>query len=356
MASPLLFWPPPLSAARLRVFAARGRDLLLVRRVAVSSRVPILCEPKRVPILGGGDSVKHLASTIASTACFFSADDEQRPASSGDEQFAQVSEVKWRVLHRWDVPWSWSTITLTILACGLSVLLTGSLEASLLPYFGLEGREISLDQKAELLFAGQLSVTAVVLGVIFGITKSFEPLPNDLFRYNLTKPFDLRDGWLLWAGIGLLGALIAIALTGTTLSIFHGENPQREQTDALIRLLPLIGSSGVSTAFLVATTGILAPVLEETIFRGFLMVSLTKYLPTPVSVLITAAIFAIAHLTPGEFPQLFVLGTALGFSYAQTHNLLTPITIHALWNSGVILLLTFLQIQGYDIRELLQPS
>ncbi|KAG6485961.1 hypothetical protein ZIOFF_054528 [Zingiber officinale] len=322
MASPLLFWPPPLSAARLRVFAARGRDLLLVRRVAVSSRVPILCEPKRVPILGGGDSVKHLASTIASTACFFSADDEQRPASSGDEQ---VSEVKWRVLHRWDVPWSWSTITLTILACGLSVLLTGSLEASLLPYFGLEGREISLDQKAELLFAGQLSVTAVVLGVIFGITKSFEPLPNDLFRYNLTKPFDLRDGWLLWAGIGLLGALIAIALTGTTLSIFHGENPQREQTDALIRLLPLIGSSGVS-------------------------------LPTPVSVLITAAIFAIAHLTPGEFPQLFVLGTALGFSYAQTHNLLTPITIHALWNSGVILLLTFLQIQGYDIRELLQPS
>ncbi|XP_074571283.1 uncharacterized protein LOC141827852 [Curcuma longa] len=350
MASALLFSPPPLSAARLRVVAARGRDLLFVRRVAVSSRVPVLREPKRVPILEGGDRRKRLF--FATTACFFSADDKLKPASSGDKQ---VSEVKWRVLHRWDVPWSWPTITLTMLACGLSVLLTGSLEASLLPYFGFEGREMSLDQKAELLFAGQLSVTAVVLGVIFGITKSFEPLPNDLFRYDLTKPFDLGDGWLLWAGIGLLGALIAIAVTGATLNIFHGENPQRE-TDALIRLLPLIGSSGVSTAFLVGITGILAPVLEETVFRGFLMVSLTKYLPTPVSVLITAAIFAIAHLTPGEFPQLFVLGTALGFSYAQTHNLLTPITIHALWNSGVILLLTFLQIQGYDIRELLQAS
>lgn len=37
-------------------------------------------------------------------------------------------------------------------------------------------------------------------------------------------------------------------------------------------------------------------------------------------------------------------GTALGFSYAQTRNLMTPITIHAIWNSGVILLLTFLQV------------
>lgn len=30
--------------------------------------------------------------------------------------------------------------------------------------------------------------------------------------------------------------------------------------------------------------------------------------PTPVAVIISAAVFALAHLTPGEFPQLFVLG------------------------------------------------
>ncbi|PWA34668.1 CAAX amino terminal protease family protein [Artemisia annua] len=97
------------------------------------------------------------------------------------------------------------------------------------------------------------------------------------------------------------------------------------------------------TAYLVGITGFLAPVLEETVFRGFLMVALTKWVPTPVSIAISAAIFSAAHLTPGQFPQLFILGTTFGVSYAQTHNLLTPITIHALWNSGVILLLTFLQ-------------
>lgn len=34
-------------------------------------------------------------------------------------------------------------------------------------------------------------------------------------------------------------------------------------------------------------------------------------LPTPFSIIISAAVFAGAHLTPGEFPQLFVLGIFL---------------------------------------------
>ncbi|XP_042459870.1 uncharacterized protein LOC122043362 isoform X1 [Zingiber officinale] len=345
MASLLFRSPPPL-AARPRLVAATSRTLLLLFGPL---RTSFLRESKWLPLFRSRDSRRPL-STAITTTCFCNADDKLKSASSDDYQ---DSNVKWLVLRRWDVPWSWQTITLTMMACGLSFVLTGLVEASLLPYLGFQGREVSLDEKAELLFAGQFSVTAVVLGVMYGITKSFEPLPDDLFCYDLRRPFELRDGWLLWAGIGFIGALLAIALTGVALNAFHGENPQRE-TDALVRLLPLIGSSGISTACLVGITGVLAPVLEETIFRGFLMASLTKYLPTPVSVIISAATFALAHLTPGEFPQLFILGVALGFSYAQTHNLLTPITIHAIWNSGVILLLTFLQLQGYDIRELLQ--
>ncbi|XP_020255051.1 uncharacterized protein LOC109832007 [Asparagus officinalis] len=242
-----------------------------------------------------------------------------------------------------------------MVSCGVSFALTGLVEASALPYLGFQGGDVSLDEKAEILFAGQFTVTAVVLGVVYGITNRFQPLPDDLFRYDWKEPFSLRNGWLLWAGIGLGGAIIAVALAGAVLTTFNGDPPQRE-ADALVQLLPLIGSSGISTACLIGITGVLAPVLEETVFRGFLVASLTKWFPSPVSILISAAVFALAHLTPGEFPQLFALGIALGLSYAQTRNLLTPIVIHALWNSGVILLLTFLQLQGYDLRELLQAS
>ncbi|KAJ0037507.1 hypothetical protein Pint_22755 [Pistacia integerrima] len=286
------------------------------------------------------------------STCFFNAGKDSKPRNSQ----ANETKLDWPVLKRWDVPWGWQTASLTSLACGLSFVLTGLVETAAIPYLGLKIEELSLDEKAEILFLDQGITTAVVLAVLYGISNSFKPLPEDFFQYDLREPFNLQKGWLLWAGIGLGGAILAIALTGAAMSLFNGENPPQRETDALVQLLPLIGSSSISTACLVGITGALAPLLEENIFRGFLMVSLTKWVPTPIAVIISAAVFALAHLTPGEFPQLFVLGTALGFSYAQTRNLLTPITIHAFWNSGVIFLLTFLQLQGYDLKELLQAA
>ncbi|KAI9126225.1 hypothetical protein K1719_002646 [Acacia pycnantha] len=316
---------------------------------AIQSRAFLLSKSRNFLLPQAKSRLNFGSKRSLPSVCFFNAGDK-----SGNEFREQESEQKWPILRRWEVPWEWQTVSLTSLACGLGFLLTGLVEAAAVPYLGIRPEELSLDEKAGILFVDQSITTAVILGVLYGITSTYQ-LPEDLFKYDWRKPFSLREGWLLWAGVGLVGALVAIGLTGAAMSFFSGETPQREM-DALVRLLPLIGSSNVSTACLVGITGILAPLLEETVFRGFFMASLTKWVPTPVAIIVSAAVFALAHLTPGEFPQLFVLGTALGISYAQTHNLLTPITIHAFWNSGVILLLTFLQLQGYDIKELLQAT
>ncbi|XP_058747505.1 uncharacterized protein LOC131620443 [Vicia villosa] len=285
-----------------------------------------------------------------SSVCFFNARDDSDTKLQNKDSRSESP-----LLRRWEVPWEWQTVSLTSFACGLGFVLTGLVEATALPYLGIRPDALSLDEKAELLFLDQGITTAAVLGIIYSVFSTYQPLPEDFFKYDLREPFNLQKGWLLWAGVGLVGALVSIGLTGVAVSFFSGETPQRE-TDALVRLLPLIGSSSVSTACLVGITGVFAPLLEETVFRGFFMTSLTKWVPTPVAIILSAAVFALAHLTPGEFPQLFVLGSALGISYAQTRNLLTPITIHAFWNSGVILFLTFLQLQGYDIKELLQMT
>ncbi|KAF3945431.1 hypothetical protein CMV_028204 [Castanea mollissima] len=295
-------------------------------------------------------STRPISKRVLRSVCLVKAGDDKSKPDIQDKE----TGLDWPILKRWDVPWEWQTVSLTSLACGLSFILAGLTEAVAIPYLGIRLEDLNLDEKAEILFLDQGITTAVILGVLYTIANKFQPLPEDVYHYDLRDPFSLQKGWLLWAGIGLGGAVMAVALTGAALS-FGGESPQRE-TDALVRLLPLIGSSSISTACLVGITGVFAPLLEENVFRGFFMVSLTKWVPTPVAVFISAAVFALAHLTPGEFPQLFVLGTALGFSYAQTRNLLTPITIHAFWNSGVILLLTFLQLQGYDIKELLQAT
>ena len=54
-------------------------------------------------------------------------------------------------------------------------------------------------------------------------------------------------------------------------------------------------------------------------------------LPTPLAVLVSAAVFAGAHLTPGEFPQLFVLGI---YSYLRHLSMVWSsinTQLHVIW-------------------------
>nr|DAD31243.1 TPA_asm: hypothetical protein HUJ06_010094 [Nelumbo nucifera] len=179
--------------------------------------------------------------------CFHNAKEESDAKFRGKE-----IGPDWPILKRWDVPWKWQTVLLIMASCGLSFVLTGLVEVALTPYLGFQIGELSLDEKAEVLFVDQAITTALVLGVVYGLTNTFQPLPDNLFCYMLKEPFNIQKGWLYGQELVLL-------------------------VDAPVSLLPLIGSSNISTACLVGITGVLAPLLEETVFRGFFMASLTKW-------------------------------------------------------------------------------
>ncbi|PQQ19565.1 uncharacterized protein Pyn_07381 [Prunus yedoensis var. nudiflora] len=279
--------------------------------------------------------------------CFFNGGGKPK----GDLQETETG-AQWQILKRWEVPWEWQTVSLTSLACGLSFVLTGLVETAAIPYLGLRVQDLSIDEKAEILFLDQSITTAAVPAVLYTVASTFQPLPQDVYRYDLKDPFSLQKGWLLWAGIRLAGAIATIAVTGAAASLFMGESPESEK-DALVSLLPHIGSSSVSTACLLGITGVLAQILEETEFRGFFMVSMTKWVPTPVAIGISAAVFALAHLTPGEFPQLYPRAQFISCTVCSGIVICSNLQP---FNPGVILLLTFLQLQGYDIKELLQTT
>uniref|UniRef100_A0A7N2L966 CAAX prenyl protease 2/Lysostaphin resistance protein A-like domain-containing protein n=1 Tax=Quercus lobata TaxID=97700 RepID=A0A7N2L966_QUELO len=178
--------------------------------------------------------------------------------------------LDWPILKRWDVPWGWQTVCLTLLLSGLSYILAGHTLSVALHKLGICLEELSLDKQAEITFLSQGLSTAVALGVVYGIATSFDHFLKTFFAMIGGNPLvDRKDGY---CGQGLA------FLTGV-----------------LGRLLPLVGSSSTSTAHLVGITSVFAPLLEETLFRGFLMVSLTKWVPTPVAVIISAAVFALAH-------------------------------------------------------------
>ena len=70
------------------------------------------------------------------------------------------------------------------------------------------------------------------------------------------------------------------------------------------------------------------------IFRGFLLPSLCKHLPVPVSIVVSAVVFAFAHFSV-EFWRLVTLGVFLGVTFVLTRNLAAPVLMHGLWNAYV---------------------
>ncbi|MEL6249305.1 MAG: CPBP family intramembrane glutamic endopeptidase, partial [Cyanobacteria bacterium J06627_15] len=85
------------------------------------------------------------------------------------------------------------------------------------------------------------------------------------------------------------------------------------------------------------TAAVAAPLFEEFLFRGFLLPSLTRYMPVWGAMLLSSFIFAAAHLSLSEVVPLMTLGFILAFVYVRSRNLLAPMLLHSAWNSVTML-------------------
>lgn len=85
-------------------------------------------------------------------------------------------------------------------------------------------------------------------------------------------------------------------------------------------------------AFMIVAAVVLAPIVEETLFRGILLPALMKGRSFFFAALISATYFALVHLHAPSFLPLLALGLAFSAGYAATGSILTPIIMHALFN------------------------
>lgn len=297
--------------------------------------------------------------------------------------------------QKWDVPWSGKQTAITMFAWLASFVAVGAslapLAAAALGAPNLAA--LSAQDKAVFLLVNQVLETAVGLGVVRATVSKYprSELPRDLLRVDFRRPFtfdqraavnneassssslprnedevDFDDGgragggWLSWALLGAAASPFVIGAAASAAAAL-GElsggatSSGRGTADAVAGLLD--ASSGrvdvPTLASLLVVTAVLAPVLEETVFRGFLLPSLTKIMPVPAAVVVSAAAFATAHLSARDFPQLFAFGILLGFVYVRSRNLLSTMVVHGAWNGGVLLLLAALASAGIDLEKLL---
>lgn len=84
---------------------------------------------------------------------------------------------------------------------------------------------------------------------------------------------------------------------------------------------------------------LVAPVLEEVLFRGIVFRGFAKKLPLPLAMAVSGFVFALVHVNAASFLALWYLGVSFAWLYARTRTILAPITLHCAFNLANLLLL-----------------
>jgi hypothetical protein len=167
----------------------------------------------------------------------------------------------------------------------------------------------------------------------------------------MLPPFSQRPsgGWLQWhlrpiapalaqAAASVLMVLPCVALSSWLIGRIWGDpggsNPLLD--------LVLTSADPLALACFALTAVVLAPLFEETLFRGVLLPVLGRRVGGGWAVVLSAALFAAAHLSVGEFVPLLVLALGLGLLRWQSGRLLPSVLMHALWNGITFLNLLLL--------------
>ena len=256
---------------------------------------------------------------------------------------------------------------LTVLVGSLLLLaqIIRALRGRLQPWPAMEGPGLSLIDLVLLVAGGFVVISAVgvplvALPLVASVTAGLESprreavtvvinysvmaLPSLLILWRqlnaLPRDQAPQGGWLQWrlrpwpgaissAVAGWLMVTPVVVATGWLLVRLVGDPGG---SNPLLELV--LGSKDPLALFLLGWTAVVfAPLFEETIFRGALLPVLAKRWGTAGGVVLSALLFAMAHISIGELAPLTVLGVGLALLRVSTGRLLPSVLMHALWNA-----------------------
>ena len=141
-----------------------------------------------------------------------------------------------------------------------------------------------------------------------------------LRRFNFPRTLP----WIIGLIVLIIGVSWLYTLIVTALHLNLQTNAQA--------VLQFGGNEPLTTYAILAGSVFIAPFCEEIFFRGFVFTGLLHDLSPLWAVLISAALFAIAHADPGSFVPLFAIGLCLGFLRWRTGSTWASMSLHILNN------------------------
>lgn len=191
------------------------------------------------------------------------------------------------------------------------------------------------------------SGTGVILGMLFQLFVCAALLlylhrlrglnPAELFGLQHMHWRSLIMIVLVFAVIALVSVNLASAITVNWLKDVWPETKPQELVQAFQ------SSGGIEFKLLVAIAAVvIAPLAEETLFRGFVYGVLKRYTDAPFAAITSSLMFAIIHMHVGSLLPLCMLAVLFCVAYEISGCLLVPMCLHAIFNAASLIGMLFL--------------
>lgn len=178
--------------------------------------------------------------------------------------------------------------------------------------------------------------------------------------------FTVRKYRVGWGALGLQGTQASMVglgcgllLVSFTFNAIYGSVLALFGLRAQIDLVPIFAQ--LSSPWLLLLAGVVvAPLVEELFFRGFVFAGLRLRYGWPKAAAISSALFALFHLQPLAILPLFLLGYLFAFLYQRSRSLWPAVLMHMLMNAlglGAAYFLARMGISpGSDPAQFFSPS
>ena len=181
-----------------------------------------------------------------------------------------------------------------------------------------------------------LSMGATIAGVL--IYRKLRRGTGRMFHFSLRG---FNPMLILWG-------FVMVLLTGVVIEPVLELFP-----DAFLKMIDKMGMHGGWSILMLV---VLAPVMEEVLFRGILLESVRSKHSAGRAIVVSALMFGVIHLIPQQVVNAFAIGLILGYIYVRTESLWPVIIIHALNNAMAYVIMQWSDGANITVRSLIENN
>jgi membrane protease YdiL (CAAX protease family) len=156
------------------------------------------------------------------------------------------------------------------------------------------------------------------------------------------RGYEASSSWAVAVGI-VFGGVLATTILGDVSDYAYRKIIGPVPTENVVTIFP---HTSAGLALFVVLAVLIAPLLEETFFRGFVFQGLSRSWGPLLGAIVSALVFALWHQQLSVLIPIFGLGLVLAAAFYWTKSIYTNIACHSIFNALGVIAWWFLRTKG----------